>query len=225
MVMPAGDLIETRFRRLGPADRGAVARIASSAFHGNAFYRKALGLDGAGFAGYWDAFFELSLASSAAAVFGLEHGGQLVSAVAVAFDGFPERQRAVLFAWKLLRRIGIGSLLRYLRFVRDYSRVMHRSRPEHRIEACALWFFTDPQAVRTGLGTRLARQAIEAIRTEGKLLITGFIDAGDPPLARYYRRLGFSVSPPFPFAGMKGARIEMRLAPPEAKTDAEDDAA
>ena len=44
-------------------------------------------------------------------------------------------------------------------------------------------------------------------------LFTGLMDAGNPALARLYRRAGFLVSPAFPFRGGSASTIELRTLP------------
>lgn len=202
-----------RFRQLGPGDKDAVARLAAAAFHGNSFYEKALGLDARRLDLYWHAFFDLSLGDPGAAVFGLEQDGELKAATAMAFDGFPKIPRALRYLWTLHRHLGTGPLMRYLRFVRAYERAMKRPAWEPGSEARGLWLFVKPTARKAGLGSHLVKYAIEAVRARGKTLVTGFIDASNRPLDRYYRSLGFTVSSPFPFAGLQAACIELRLEP------------
>jgi GNAT superfamily N-acetyltransferase len=199
------------FRQLGPHDKDAVARLAAAAFHGNPFYESALGLDARRFGLYWDEFFELSLGDPGAAVFGLEHNGELQAAVAVAFEEFPRTSRALRYLCRLYRCLGTAALVKYLRFVRAYERAMRRPAPERRVEARGLWLFVKPAAGKAGLGSRLVKYTIEAVRARGKLLVTGFFDASNRPLGRFYRRLGFTVTSPFPFLGMRAARLELWL--------------
>lgn len=216
-----------QFRQLGPGDRVAVARLAERAFYGNSFYEKALGLDSRRFKSYWDAFFRLSLADPTAVVFGLERDGELQAAVAASFDGFPRTDYAVRYLLELLFRLGFTGFIHYLRFIRAYSRTMHRPAAEKRIEACGLWLFVSPQTGSAGLGSYLVRRAIDTMHARGKILFTGFIDASNRPLLRFYQRLGFTVSPPFLFTGMRAACVERwlepleSLEPLEAVTDAE----
>jgi GNAT superfamily N-acetyltransferase len=213
-----------RFRQLGSRDKDAVTRLAAAAFHQNSFYENALGLDARRFELYWDAFFDLSLGDPGAAVYGLERNGELMAAVAVAFDEFPKTSRVVRYLWALYRHLGAGGLLRYLRFVRAYERAMKRPESERRIEARGLWLFVKPAAGKAGLGSRLVRCAIEAVRARGKTLVTGFFDASNRALDRFYRRQGFAVTSPFPFAGMQAACIELRLEQMKAGDDVEIDA-
>jgi ribosomal protein S18 acetylase RimI-like enzyme len=187
--------------------------MAAAAFDRDRFYETALGLDAHRFRRYWDAFFELALTDPGATVFALERDSELVAAVALAYDEFPRPFRATTYLWTLLRRLGLRATLRYVKFVRAYERAMHRPPDERRLEACGLWLFVKPNAGSAGLGSKLARRAIEAVRAEGKLLVTGFVNADNLPLLQFYRRLGFTVAPPFPFAGMQAARIERWLEP------------
>jgi GNAT superfamily N-acetyltransferase len=211
MAMQPSTVPTIRFRQLGPHDKEAVARLAAAAFHGNSFYESALGLDARRFGLYWVAFFDLSLGDPGAAVFGLERNDELQAVVAVAFEEFPRTSRALRYLWRLYSRLGTAALVKYLRFVRAYERAMRRPAPERRIEARGLWLFVKPAAGAAGLGSRLVKYTIEAVRARGKTLITGFFDASNRPLDRFYRRLGFTVSSPFPFAGMRAARLELRL--------------
>ncbi len=214
-----------RFRQLGPDDKDVVTQLANDGFHGNSFYMKALGLDARRFQLYWHAFFDLTLADPAAAVFGLERNGELQAAVAVAFDGFPKTSRAARYLWTLCRQLATGAFLRYLRFLRVYERAMKLPAGERRVEARGLWLFVKRDVGQRGLGSHLVKCAVEAVRARGKLLVTGFFDASNRPLEQFYRRLHFTVTPPFPFAGMQAARIELRLARMEVKSDAQGHAA
>ncbi|NIM49952.1 MAG: GNAT family N-acetyltransferase [Gemmatimonadales bacterium] len=200
-----------RFRRLGLSDAAAVAHSATAAFAGSAFYQRALGLDDRRFARYWAAFFRLAFADPAARVFAFDDAGRVNAAVAVAYDGFPRPLTGLRFLLRLLWRIGASAWLKYLRFVRAYSHVMHRPAGDRRVEACGLWLFVDPGARGAGLGADLVRTALDAVRAEGKTLATGFVDAGNQPLLTFYRRLGFTISPPFDFLGLPAATIERRF--------------
>lgn len=202
--------LEVRFRQLGSADRPAVARIAGAAFRASGFYARALGLEAGTLERYWDPFFDLALADRAAAVYALERGGEVVAAVATAFDGFPGAWNGLRFLWRLLLRFGLARLVRYLAFVWAYGRVMRRPIEELRIEARGLWLFVDPAASSAGLGSLLVREAMREVRRRGKTLMTGFVDVSDAPLLAFYRRHGFSVSAPFPIAGGRGAVVEHR---------------
>ncbi|UCG86479.1 MAG: GNAT family N-acetyltransferase [Gemmatimonadota bacterium] len=202
-----------RFVQLGAPQQRAVAAKAQAAFLGNPFYARALGLGERQFAAYWEQFFEFALRDPNAAVYALEQDGDIVAVLAVGFHGFPSLGSALRFLTSLLLRIGLASFARYLRFALRYERVMRRPSSERRLEACGLWLFVQPGAGGK-LGSRLLREATEVVRRQGKLLITGFIDAGNRALLAFYRRNGFCVLPPFKFAGMQAARIEKRLPPP-----------
>jgi len=204
------DARTVRFRRLGPDDRMAAARLAGAAFRGNRFYERAIGLDAAAFDAFWDLFFELALADSHSRVFGLDWGDDLVAVVVSGFERFPESLRGLRFLGALLRCIGPRRWVRYLRFVAAYDRAMRRRKAEREIEARGLWLMVQPDAGRAGLGSRLVNGASEALRLEGKVLITGFVDAGDPRLRAFYERLGFAVGPGFVFRGGMAALIERR---------------
>jgi ribosomal protein S18 acetylase RimI-like enzyme len=210
------DSTSIRFLELGKSHREAVSAIANAAFRGNPFYSRALGLDERGFSGYWKEFFDFALRDPNAAVYALEQDGDIVAAVAVAFDGFPSVVLAVRFLARLLLRIGPTRFCRYVRFVLNYKRAMQRPASERRLEACGLWLFSQPDT-DARLGSRVMREAIELMRRQGKLLITGFIDAGNRPLLAFYRRNGFHVHPAFEFAGMHAARVERRLRPPTSE--------
>lgn len=199
-----------RFRQLGPDDRAGAARLAAAAFRGNQFYERAIGFDAAVFDTFWDLFFELALADSHSRVYGLDWGVDVVAVLVAGFDGFPETMRGLRFLGVLLSRIGLRRWFRYLRFVAAYDRAMRRPRADRRIEARGLWLMVRPDAGRAGLGSRLVSGAFEALRPEGKLLITGFVDAGEPRLIAFYQRLGFDVGPSFPFRGGVAALIERR---------------
>lgn len=197
-------------RRLGPPDREAAAAIASSAFRGNRFYEAALGLDAPSFDVYWDLFFALALGDPAARVFGIEAEGELVGAAIIQFRGFPAPSGGARFIWRLVRRLRVGPVLRYLRFLAAYERAMRLPAAERRLEARGLWIMVRPDALTGGLGSRLVREIIEAARAEGKTIYTAFIDARDPRIVAFYRRAGFSVGMPFPFAGGLAAKVERR---------------
>lgn len=201
-----------RFLELGASHRQAVAAIAHAAFRGNPFYARAIGLDERGFSGYWEEFFEFALRDPNAAVYALEQDGDIVAAVAVAFDGFPSVRPAGRFLTRLLLRIGPARFVRYVRFALKYQRAMWRPSYERRLEACGLWLFIEPNAGGR-LGSRLVREATELMRHHGKLLITGFIDASNRALLVFYQRNGFHILPPFDFLGMQAARIERWLPP------------
>ncbi len=200
-----------RLRRLGRTDAAKVARVAASAFQGSAFYLRALGLDRRQLVRYWEAFFRLGLEDRDARIFALEdESGELLAAVAVGYQGFPHPAGCLRFLLGLLRAIGPGPWVRYLGFALGYVRAMHRPAADRRVEACGLWLFVRPDARQQWLGSTLVREVIAVVGREGKTLITGFVDAGDPPLLAFYRRLGFSVSAPFRFRGLPAATIALR---------------
>ena len=193
---------------LRPSDVPRVARVATQAFAGHAFYRDVVGLTDAQFARYWRAFFRLSAADPGAMVIAAYDGDRLVGAIAMAFDGFPRAGRTVGFLATLLVRLGPAAWLRYTRFVLRYLRAMHRPRADRRREGCGLWLFVDPACRTAGVGAALITAVIDvAYRRAGKTLYTGFVDASDARLLAFYRRLGFTVSPPFDVGGRPAARI------------------
>jgi len=194
-------------RVLGSSDRDHVARVAAAAFGGDEFYSVVLGLNQDQQRRYWFALFDLLLTDPRACVYGLERDSRLVAATAVVFAGFPQPRRALRFLWVLLRELGLGCLLRYLRFVHAYERVMRRSPADAVHEARAYWLFVDPDAAARRNGSELVRRARADLQDRGWRLVTGFVDASDGPLLAFYRRLGFSVSDPFPFFGRQAARI------------------
>ena len=198
----------TSLRPLSPPDARRVADVAHRAFAGSAFYQQALGLSDAQFAIYWRAFFRLSTVDPSAKVYAIREDERIAGAIAVAFDGFPHARPVIVFMVTLLRRLGIRAWFRYLRFALAYTRVMHRPHPDRRREACGLWLFVDPTATHPGLGSALVRDAAATTRRDcGKTLYTGLIDIGDDRLVAFYRRLGFLVSPPFTFLGLRAATI------------------
>jgi len=207
------DTRSARFLQLGREHRDAVAAIAEAAFRQNPFYERAVGLDARTFPAYWRAFFELALSGDTAAVYALERDGDIVAAVATGFDGFPRPSSFARFLARLLFELGPGAWWRYVRFALAYGRAMHRPAAERRLEACGLWLFVKPDASSVGLGSRLVREATEAVRRRGKLLLTGFVDAGNRPLLTFYRRNGFRVLPPFAFGGLEAVRVERWLLP------------
>ena len=206
-----------RFVELDASRRAAIAEIAEAAFRGNPFYERAVGLDERSFAVYWDEFFQFVLRDPAATAFALELDGAIVAAVAVSVDGFPSMGPSARFLTRLLVRLGPIRWMRYVRFASAYERAMQRPAAEHRLEARGLWLFVEPGTRSIGIGARLVRQTIEVLRQRGKILITGFVDAGNRPLLAFYRRIGFQVQPVFRFAGMDAARIERWLTPAEVR--------
>lgn len=204
-----------RFLALNASHRQAVATIAHAAFRDSPFYAQTLGLDESAFSHYWGEFFELALRDPNATVYALERDGEIVAALALAFDGFPSIWLAVWFLTRLLLRIGFAKLVRYVRFALEYERVMRRPAREHGLEARGLWLFVEPSA-GSRLGSRLVREVTELVRLRGKLLTTGFIDASNRALIAFYRRNGFRVLPSFELSGMRAARIERWLSPPAA---------
>jgi RimJ/RimL family protein N-acetyltransferase len=88
---------------------------------------------------------------------------------------------------------------------------MARPLPERRIEVCGLWLFARKGSA--GLGADLLRRTITALSERGYRLVTGFIDAGNRPLVRLYRQLGFTISPTFKFLGLDAATIEIWSGP------------
>jgi ribosomal protein S18 acetylase RimI-like enzyme len=203
-----------RFRRLGAADRAAVARIAGAAFAGNRFYESALGMSPRDLPVYWDALFQLLLTDSRAVVYGLERGSSLIAATALALPGFPSPLRGARFLVALARGLGVHHLVRYLRFVHAYDRAMRQPDGEASREARAYWLFVDPRAARAGAGSRLVRETITALCALGYNLYTAFVDASNDALLAFYRRHGFAVLPALDFFGSRAARIEFRR--PEA---------
>jgi len=172
----------------------------------------ALGFNQRQLAAYWRSFFRLALADPAVRVFALEdESGDVMAAVAVAYQGFPSPANGLRFLARLLCEIGPAGWLRYLRFAQAYGRVMRRPAHERRREACGLWLFVRSEARGLWLGSTVVREAIDALSREGKSLITGFVDAGDRQVVAFYRRLGFVVSHPFPFRGLTAATIEFRV--------------
>jgi ribosomal protein S18 acetylase RimI-like enzyme len=204
----------TRFRQLGPRDRPAVARVAAAAFAGNRFYATALGMSADDLPRYWDALFQLLLADPRAAVYALERDASVIAATAVVFPGFPTPRLAARFLWGLVRRLGVRHVVRYLRFVRAYERVMRLPPAEALAEARGYWLFVDPRAAGAGAGSRLVREAMAVVSGLGYTLYTAFVDASNRPLLAFYRRHGFDVLPAFAFFGYHAARIERRRAAP-----------
>ena len=196
---------------LGPGDRGRIAPIAAAAFGGSDFYAAVLGFPAARQGRFFDALFHLLLRDPNARVYGLEADGRLVAGTALVFAGFPCVRNALGFLRTLWRELGPLHLLRYLRFVRAYDRVMRADPKDAEREARAYWLFADPEAVNLRHGSALVRLAMADLAAEGWGLVTGFVDASNANLLAFYRRLGFSVSDSFPFLGRRGARITCRL--------------
>lgn len=199
------------FHPLAASDRKTVECIATAAFAGSDFYQKALGFNDREFTRYWNAFFQLAFDDPASRVFVVTVDGTVTGALAVGYDGFPNARTTWRFLVRLLTSLPPTAFLRYLHFAMAYTRFMHRSKTERAVEACGLWLFVSPDAVKAGLGSKLVRYAIASVQREGKTLITGLIDANHPSLAAFYRRLGFQVTRPVPFRNEQAARIEQRI--------------
>ena len=89
-----------------------------------------------------------------------------------------------------------------------HPRAKKDPRADRRREGCGLWLFVDPACRTAGVGAALVTAVIDvAYRRAGKTLYTGFVDAGDARLLAFYRRLGFTISPPFDVGGRAAARI------------------
>ncbi|MBI5836398.1 MAG: hypothetical protein HZB25_04050 [Candidatus Eisenbacteria bacterium] len=196
-------------RRLGPEDRAGAAAIAREAFRGNRFYHRALGLDEDAFAAYWDEFMALALKDPGARVFGAEWRGTLCGVLVAARHEFPQAGAAAVFLLTLARRIGPRGLARYLCFVGAYERAMRRPRAECRLEARGLWLMASPRAA-VRVGPSLMRAAVAAMRDEGCVLYTGFVDADNEALLAFYRRLYFVPGRCFRFAGGWAVIVERR---------------
>jgi ribosomal protein S18 acetylase RimI-like enzyme len=200
-------------RSLGPSDRADAARIARDAFRADPFYERALGFDDRAFERYWSAFFRLALGDPRCHVTGVECGGELAGFVVAARRGFPAPRRGLLYLAELVAAVGPVRMLRYLRFVHDYERAMHRPKSEDRTEARCYWLAVRPDRRASLLGSRLVRATARILSREGDRIATGFIDAENKPLIAFYRRLGFRVGPSIPFPAGPAARIELDLAP------------
>lgn len=197
-------------RRLRRADGEAASRIAARTFRDDPFYRGSLGFDPSAFDAYWRLFLPLAIEDPAGRVYALERAGRLLGLLIACHNRFPSPGRGLLFLLRLLRRIGFRRTLRYLRFVAAYDRAMRRPASERRCEARGLWLLTVPGAGSPGLGLRLVREAIRRQREEGKTIYSGFASAANPRLLDFYRRLGFRLSDPFPFAGGTAVTFENR---------------
>lgn len=198
-------------RVLGSADRDRIAPIAAAAFGGIEFYAAVLGLPAERQGRFFDALFRLLLRDPRARVYGLERDGRLVAGAAIVFAGFPRPRHALAFLWTLRRELGLPRVLRYLRFVRAYDRVMRPAPDDAQREARAYWLFADPEAMSVRNGSELVRRAMADLESDGWGVVTGFVDAANTRLLAFYRRQGFTVSDPFPFLGRRGARITCRL--------------
>ncbi|MBE0591604.1 MAG: hypothetical protein IH616_04305, partial [Gemmatimonadales bacterium] len=211
-MQPARDVTARgTLRVLGPGDRDRIARIAAAAFGGIEFYVTVLGLDAERQRRFFGALFHLMLRDSRARVYGLERDGRLVAATALVFAGFPQPRNALNFLWTLLRELGLLWVLRYLRFVRAYDRVMRPAPGDAAREVRAYWLFVDPEAMSVRHGSELVRRTLADVESQGWGLVTGFVDASNTLLLAFYRRFGFTVTDPFPFLGCRGARITLRL--------------
>ena len=87
---------------------------------------------------------------------------------------------------------------------------MRRPARERRTELQGLWVLVDGPHRGILLGLRLIAWVMAQAAAEGKTLFTGFIDAEEPGLATFYKRLGFTVSEPFLFRGKPAATIVLR---------------
>jgi ribosomal protein S18 acetylase RimI-like enzyme len=192
-------------------DLPAAARIAARAFGRHPFYQKVLGFNEGDFSSYWSAFLPLALDDPSADLIGLKAGGQCLAMVITADEHFPASRRAFTFGLRLLRRVGPRKLLRYLRFVAAYERIIRGSSSEESISIRALWLFVAEEGRGVGLGRYLARSAQSALAARGKTIFSGLIDASDERLIHFYQRLGFRVSKPFSLFGAQAARIEIRI--------------
>lgn len=198
-----------RTRLLAAGDAAAAARLAHEAFGGDPFYERVMGFDARAFVVFWDEFFRLALRDARCRVFGIEASDELLAVLVVTLHGFPAAAHAAGYLRRLLARLGPRRVLRYLRFVRGYERAMRRPPAEEEREARCYWLFVSPTAPMRGLGARLLRAAGVVLHRSGIPVATGFIDAGNERLLRFYRRLGISIGPAFPFLGATAARIEM----------------
>lgn len=199
-------------RHLRPEDAADAARLAREAFGGNGFYERAMGFGAPEFAVFWEEFFRLALGDARCRVFGIAVAGELEGALVITFRGFPATPHGAAYLRRLLGRLGPRRVLRYLRFVRAYDRAMHRPAHEEEREGRSYWLFVSPGASVRGLGSRLVRAGAGWLAREGYTVATGFVDAGNGPLLRFYRRLGFTVGPAFPFFGARAVRIELPTA-------------
>jgi ribosomal protein S18 acetylase RimI-like enzyme len=197
-------------RALGDADTAAASDLARVTFEGNPFYARITGLDTRGFRGYWEEFFRYAVTDPTVRLYGLEKDGRLDAVLAVGLHGFPAWPRYLVFLGRLLRRIGLRRWWRYLNFASAYARLMRRPPAESRREGRGLWLMARPARQGMGFGGQLVRASVALLAREGKDLLTGFIDGSDRRLINFYRRLGFKVSRPYPFAGAWAALIEMR---------------
>ena len=153
----------------------------------------------------------LALDDRSARVLGVDVDGQLGAVAVVAYHGFPSAGGASRFVWRLLRRIGLGRTLGYLRFAAAYDRAMHRPRAEERREARGLWLMAKPRTGHPRIGAALVRFTAEHARGEAKEICTGFVDAGNEPLLAFYRRLGYRIGPRFRFADHWAVVAELRI--------------
>lgn len=199
---------------LSRADAGQAARIFAAAFRGNRFYRAALGFDDGAFAGYWECLMALALRDPGARALGIRLGGRLYGVLLCGVHGFPTPRNGTRFLLGLARRVGPRRWLRYLRFVVEYDRAMHRPAAERRLECRGLWLAVDPAAPAPGLGAALVRECTRRMCAEGRPLITAFVDAGNRPLLVLYRRLGFTTLRQVPCAGLSAAILELRADAP-----------
>jgi GNAT superfamily N-acetyltransferase len=207
-----------RVRALRATELGEASGIAAEAFREDAFYQRALGLDARAFDVYWRLFLPMACADPGARVFALEVSGRLAGLLVAGLEAFPRPGRALRFVAGLGRRIGLIRLVRYLRFVAAYESAMRRPPEERVVEARGLWLLVARRSTSAGLAPLLLRAAIEELSGEGKSLFTGLMDAGQPALARLYRRAGFAVSPSFPFRGGSASKIELRALPAARRT-------
>jgi ribosomal protein S18 acetylase RimI-like enzyme len=213
--MSPEDASPVRFRELTAADLPAVTRLATEAFAAIPFYRRVLGFNGVAFEAYWREFLPWVVQESSVHVFGLDRAGRLLGLLVLANHRFPPMRSGAGFLRRLAGRIGFRGLLRYLRFVIAYEHLMRRQPEESSREARGLWLVIAPRGAAVGLGRRLVREAMAAVRPEGRTLITGLVDGGNRRLMRFYQRIGFTVSEPVRLCGASAATIELRGEPEE----------
>jgi GNAT superfamily N-acetyltransferase len=209
-LRPEKDLV---FCELDAQDLKAAAKLATRIFAENQFYRSIMGLDASGIAAYWHEFIPLVLKDQNSRLLGAKVRGQLRGFIVANNTHFPSFHNGLQFLFRLGRRIGLLSLLRYLRFVKWWSGLMRRPPEEQRVEMRGTWILVDKRKRGALLGIQLARWAMEVGYREGKSIFTGFADAGNRGLLAFYRRLGFTMSEPHAFGATRAVTLERRAEP------------
>ena len=202
----------TRVRVLTAEDRPRALEIAVRCFGANRFYQKVLGYCGGEYSAYWELMFDLAIGDASARVYGLDLDGQIHGVLVATFDRFPAKTRAARFLAGLLLRLGPRRTLHYFQLVRAYDRA-HAARKHDVSREARCFGLMIASTAGARFGPTFIREIRAALHREGKTFGTGVIDAADTRLVQFYRRLGFSISPPFVFLGGSASTIEIATSP------------